>query len=298
MRMIHNTEQSPQAEKQQLKKPSFFRKNRILWRVLTSITAFFLIIDWSGKARITTNYYEIEDARIQNDLKIAIISDLHNALYGENQSQLFNALNAAAPDAVLLLGDIFDQYGENENSFALLQKLSEVYTCYFVYGNHEYKSGKISEINAALEAANITILCGSSVVLQVGQTKVQVFGIDDALGGKKEQLQQISDAANARSDELYSILAIHVPNDVESYLQYDFDLMLSGHTHGGQVILPGLINGLYAPGQGLFPKYGGGQYHFDNQTLIICRGLARTPLWLPRVLNPPELCVVTLKPIS
>jgi predicted MPP superfamily phosphohydrolase len=83
---------------------------------------------------------------------------------------------------------------------------------------------------------------------------------------------------------------------MQSYLPYGFDLMLSGHTHGGQIILPGLLNGLYAPGQGFFPKFAGGRYELDNMTLIIGRGLARKPLWLPRVFNPPELVLVDLKP--
>ena len=122
--------------------------------------------------------------------------------------------------------------------------------------------------------------------------------IDDGQGGKSKQLREIANAGRARTDEIYSILAIHVPNGVESYLHYGFDLMLSGHTHGGQIIIPGVLNGLYAPGQGVFPKYGGGRYDFGKQTMIISRGLSQKPLWLPRLGNPPELCFVTLKPAA
>ncbi|MPN49853.1 hypothetical protein SDC9_197477 [bioreactor metagenome] len=125
---------------------------------------------------------------------------------------------------------------------------------------------------------------------------MRLFGIDDGLGGKAKQKKQLLAAAAERRDDEFSILAIHVPNDVESYLPYGFDLMLSGHTHGGQIILPRVLNGLYAPGQGLLPKYGGGRYDFEGQTLIISRGLARKPIWLPRVFNPPELVLVDLKP--
>ena len=125
---------------------------------------------------------------------------------------------------------------------------------------------------------------------------MQLFGVDDGRGGKRKQLRQIAEAGEQRSDEIYSILAIHVPNGIESYLHYGFDLMLSGHTHGGQIIIPGVLNGLYAPGQGMFPKYGGGRYDFDRQTMIISRGLSQRPLWLPRLGNPPELTFVTLSP--
>jgi predicted MPP superfamily phosphohydrolase len=135
-------------------------------------------------------------------------------------------------------------------------------------------------------------------MVTVNETTVQIFGVDDGQGGKAKQLWQIANAGSKRKDDVFSILAIHVPNGVESYLHYGFDLMLSGHTHGGQIIIPYILNGLYAPGQGFFPKYGGGRYDFGQQTLIISRGLAQKPLWLPRLGNPPELTIVTLKPVS
>ena len=274
------------------------KKKRILWKILSSIFALYLLVDWSGKARVISRYYEIEDPRISQQVRLAVISDLHSARYGEGQSELLSALEEAAPDAVLLLGDLFDQHGKNENAFALLEALSGRFTCYFIPGNHEYKSGQLKQIRAALDAADIPYLSGESVQIRSGETTVQLFGIDDVLGGQAKQLRQITDAAGERRDEVYSILAIHAPNDVESYLKYGFDLMLSGHTHGGQIIIPGLLNGLYASGQGFFPKYGGGRYDFNGQTLIISRGLARKPFWLPRVFNPPEITFITLKPVD
>ena len=153
-------------------------------------------------------------------------------------------------------------------------------------------------IRNLLRESNIPNIAGETVTVQAKDTQVQIFGIDDGQGGKAKQLWQIANAAKQRSDDIYSILAIHVPNGVESYLHYGFDLMLSGHTHGGQIILPHVLNGLYAPGQGFFPKYGGGRYDFGKQALVISRGLSQKPLWLPRLGNPPELAIVTLKPAS
>lgn len=274
------------------------KKSRLLAKILTCTAALYLILDWSGKARLVTRNYEIEDARIRDEIRIAILSDLHGALYGDRQSNLIAALEQANPDAVLLLGDIFDQHGHAINSFELLEALSGRFDCYFIFGNHEYKSGKLDTIRAALRDAGIPILSGESAFIRSGAAQVQLFGIDDGLGGKPKQLQQIATAGKDRAGGVYSILAIHAPNGVESYLRYGFDLMLSGHTHGGQIILPGLMNGLYAPGQGFFPKYGGGRYDFGTQTLVISRGLAKKPFWLPRICNPPELTIVTLKPPS
>jgi predicted MPP superfamily phosphohydrolase len=264
--------------------------------VLSAITALLVLLNWGTKTRFVTRSYELSDARIHDEIRIAIISDLHGAEYDEQQSDIVAALEQQNPHIVLLLGDIFDQHGVSDHATELVYALSGKFNCYFIPGNHEYKSGGMTEIRNILNRANIPILAGKSTMIEVNSTRVQIFGIDDGRGGKQKQLRQIADAAAERKDDIYSVLAIHVPNGVESYLHYGFDLMLSGHTHGGQMIISGVLNGLYAPGQGLFPKYGGGLYTFDDQTMIISRGLSQRPLWLPRLGNPPELTIVTLKP--
>ena len=263
-----------------------------------SFAALLALLNWGTKTRFVTRTYEITDDRFHDEVRIAIISDLHGALYGKKQCDLIAALDQAAPNVVLLLGDIYHQDGIDQNAIELIDALSGRFDCYFVPGNHEYKSGELGMIRNLLREADIPILAGDSTMITVNETRIQIFGVDDGRGGKAKQLWQIANAGSQRKDEIYSILAIHVPNGVESYLHYGFDLMLSGHTHGGQIIIPHVLNGLYAPGQGLFPKYGGGRYDFGKQALIISRGLAQKPLWLPRLGNPPELTIVSLKPAS
>lgn len=86
----------------------------------------------------------------------------------------------------------------------------------------------------------------------------------------------------------------HRPERIESYKKYNFDLVLSGHAHGGQVRIPFLLNGLYAPNQGLFPKYAGGLYTHNNLNHVVSRGLSYNPK-LPRIFNPPEIVIVELR---
>jgi predicted MPP superfamily phosphohydrolase len=274
-----------------------FKKRRLLY-VLIVLIGVYLMIDWLGKRDFIVQQYVIEDARIQDEIRIALISDLHASLWGEGQGDLLAALAAEEPHAVVLDGDLFDMRGKPENTMTLLYALADAYTCYFIPGNHEYQTNDFASVEADVAKAGIPILSGDSVLISSGDTSVELFGIDDGWGGKKKQLQQIADAAAARSDDVYSIMAIHVPNAIESYLQYGFDLTLCGHTHGGQFRIPGILNGLYAPGQGLFPKYGGGRYDFDDQTLIISRGLSKKPYLVPRIFNPAELVIVTLKGID
>lgn len=253
-------------------------------------------LSWGRHTRFVSRCYTLADARIHDEIRIAIVSDLHGARYGENQSEITAALERENPHAVILLGDIFDHRGVEAQAKALVSALADRFTCYFVPGNHEYKSGALGQIRDILSAAKMPVLAGKSVILRVNETRVQLFGIDDAEAGLEQQQQQLQAAALQRNDAIYSILAIHVPNDAVQYLPLGFDLMLSGHTHGGQFAIPGLLNGLYAPGQGMFPKLGGGRYDFAKQALVICRGLSQKPLWLPRLGNPPELCFVTLTP--
>ena len=88
----------------------------------------------------------------------------------------------------------------------------------------------------------------------------------------------------------------HRPDLADLYSGRGFDLVVCGHAHGGQVRIPGILNGLYAPNQGMFPKYAGGHYRLaDGKTeMIVSRGLCKNSL--PRIFNPPEVVVIDILP--
>ena len=110
--------------------------------------------------------------------------------------------------------------------------------------------------------------------------------------GMRAELDKTRDAR--RTDE-FNILLAHRPSFVKTYLDYGFDLILTGHAHGGQWRIPGILNGTFAPDEGFFPKYAGGLYSFDNGTeMIVSRGLARESTRVPRIFNRPELVIVEL----
>ena len=85
-------------------------------------------------------------------------------------------------------------------------------------------------------------------------------------------------------------------DEVKARLEERGAVVLAGHAHGGQWRLPGLLNGLFAPDQGLFPTYAGGRYALGDTTLLVSRGLARESTRLPRFYNRPELVMVELRP--
>ena len=90
----------------------------------------------------------------------------------------------------------------------------------------------------------------------------------------------------------YCILLSHRPETFDIYLANDIDLVLSGHTHGGQVRIP-FLGGYYAPNQGKWPKYDAGKFTEENTTMIISRGIGNSIIPI-RINNRPEIVIVEL----
>lgn len=271
------------------------KKAKILLLVGTVLLAV-----WACDMRLKTVTYNIKSEKIDKKIRVALITDLHGCWYGKEQQNLIKAVERENPDVVLLGGDIFDDNVPWEKSEVTVKLLAEKYPCYYVTGNHEYWSNEVDSILEIVEKYGIKVLSGTSDSIELNGQKINICGIDDpdvvdyTTNGIAfdKQLKQAEEAAN--KDE-FSILLSHRPELAERYQKYSFDLVLCGHAHGGQWILPGVLNGLYAPHQGVFPKYAGGRYDFENQTLIVSRGLARESTFAPRIFNRPELVIVDIE---
>ena len=236
------------------------RKNRII--ILTLIVIFLL---FACDMRLKTVRYKFTSPKIETSLKIALITDLHGNWYGDEQSTLIEAVDKEKPDVVLLGGDIFDDKIDYEESEETIAILSKKYKCYYVTGNHEYWSKDVDNIVSIVKSYGITVLEGEVDTIDINGQPVNICGVDDPDnyvyldGGEsiETQLKRVDEKANR---DYYTILLSHRPEYYDLYSQYGFDLVLSGHAHGGQWRIPGLLNGLYAPNQGLFPEYAGGLY--------------------------------------
>ena len=261
--------------------------------------------------------YSIEEEEIETPIRIALVTDLHSCYYGENQSELIDAIDAENPDVILLSGDIFDDVKEDTNTELFLAGIAGRYPIYYVTGNHECWGGKyrFDKQMAILEKYSIPVLSGETQTLTVNGEAISLCGVDDpdvymvntdseqdpegyiqAQTNKEDTfLSQISAVSDTVSEDSYTILLSHRPEYYENYTEYDFDLVLCGHAHGGQWRIPLLLNGLYAPHQGIFPKYAGGRYDAEEMTMIVSRGLARETTRVPRIFNRPELVVIDLE---
>lgn len=230
-------------------------------------------------------------------MTIVLLADLHSCAYGEGQKELLEAVDKASPDLVLLGGDILDDRLPPENAQRLMAGLAKKYPVFYVSGNHEYWTKKIGVLKNLVRAEGIPVLEGDMVSLNLRGQDLNICGADDPTYiGKAASLRQIAEARRQVDPKHFTLLLIHRPELFKKYAPMAFDLILSGHTHGGQWRIPGLLNGLYAPNQGFFPPYAGGLYREGAAAMVVSRGLAKESTRVPRVFNPPELVVIRLTP--
>lgn len=245
---------------------------------------------------MTTVSYQVESPKAASPIRLALVTDLHSCDYGEGQADLLEAIAAQAPDAVLLGGDIIDDDIPREKGELFVTEVSKRYPTFYVSGNHEFRTDDMAGIKEFLRSAGATVLEGDCIPLTVGGQTIQLCGVDDpeGIGQRAMELQLAQAAAQADPDQL-TVLLSHRPELIDLYRSFgSFDLILSGHAHGGQWRIPGLMNGLLAPNQGLFPDYAGGRYEFPDCTFLVSRGLARESTRIPRLFNPPELVIIDI----
>ena len=239
-------------------------------------------------------------------LRFALVTDLHSCRYGAGQRVLSEKILSLNPDAILLSGDIFDDRLPDGNAKAFLAAVAKERPCFYAFGNHEHWSERVPEMRDILESAGVTVLDGSVRTVEMKGVKIDICGIDDpTYMADGEWLRQLASVAAATASSRLKILLSHRPEYSSAYAKYDFDLVCSGHLHGGQWGIPGLGLGVCGPSSGgpapserlFLPRRAGGVYPLnDTTTMVVSRGLARESTPLPRFFNHPEIVIVDLIP--
>lgn len=234
--------------------------------------------------------------KVSRIVRFAVVTDLHSTWYGEAQSGLIDAITREDPDAVLLAGDIVDDERPRDAAKAFLQAVTQKYPTYCVLGNHEFRTPDPEEVKDWTRNLGVTVLDGTGETVTLNDQTVLICGTDDpACGIADFQNQFFAVSRMAQQTDAFTVLLSHRPELIDWYTDAGFDLVVSGHAHGGQVRLPLVLpNGLIAPGQGLFPKYTTGLHELENTTLLVSRGLCRNGI--PRVFNRPELVIIDVTP--
>ena len=272
--------------------------------LMVSVLVILWLTLWTlwGNTALEVNEYEIVSHRIPegfDGFRIAQISDLHNAEFGEGNAGLIELLTQSDPDIIVITGDLIDsRHTDLEIALNLARQAIQIAPVYYVSGNHEARVREYEELKAGLTEAGVVVLESQKVPITQGGERITLIGIDDPsfredyLFGDAESvvLQTITELQD--ESDGYTILLSHRPELFECYADAGMDLVFSGHAHGGQFRLP-FVGGLVAPNQGFFPKYDAGPFTSKNTTMIVSRGVGNSIIPI-RFNNPPEIVMVTL----
>lgn len=269
------------------------------WWILPALAILVALALIALDERLILRTYTVASPKLTAEVRLAVVTDFHSS---DNADDVVAMVASCAPDAVLLVGDLFDDDTQNrppERTLSLMRQLSALYPCYYVSGNHEAWTGEMDALYQQTGEAGVTVLRMSSGVLTVRGQRIALCGVPDpyemVFSGAPDTEEQLRQALEDVDSADFTVLLAHRPELLTKYAQFPLDLVVSGHAHGGQVRIPGVLNGLYAPNQGWFPKLAGGAYTQDGTTLIVSRGLAvRTRL--PRIFNRPEVVLVRCVP--
>ena len=276
------------------------------WKIiLPIIVAIILVlvvwIRWGNTALEINEYKIVSNSVPQNfhGFRIAQVSDLHNAEFGEGNSKLIQLLSQTEPDIIVLTGDLIDSRQTNiKIALAFAQEAMKIAPVYFVSGNHEARVIEYEDLKMGLAEAGVIVLENQKVEITREGESITLMGIDDPsfqenyLFGDSEGVAKQAIETLLRVSDGYTVLLSHRPELFELYVETGMDLVFSGHAHGGQFRLP-FIGGLVAPNQGFFPKYDAGLFSEENTNMIVSRGVGNSIVPL-RFNNRPEIIVVML----
>ena len=245
------------------------------------------------------SFYQETSRKVSGNVRIAVISDIHNREYGERNDALLSDLRALKPDLILFAGDmVIREKDDYQPMLTLVSESAAIAPCYGVLGNHESERiyyGNDKDLPEAFENAGLKLLRNACEEIRIGDSTVQLFGVEGTSYGFEQYGGREFMEATAIDPGAYSVVMTHIPILFESQLsEYDFDLGIAGHVHGGIVNLP-FIGGLYSQEEGFFPKFSAGEYTLNKQqTLIVSAGLGDSKVFPPRINNAPELVIIDI----
>ena len=279
------------------------KKKTIVFLVIVLIIAGAL---YYGNKTVEISRYKIYSTRLPaefDNFKILQLSDLHSKQFGNENWRLLRIINKEKPDIIAMTGDMVSTSDDNyEIFYELSRNLAKRYKVYYVVGNHE-QILMDDRIIHFLESNGVTVLDNEKVKIEGKNSSINLYGLWFNLKYYKDMndpytkdlyfgfdtMQKTLGIPNSKE---YNILLTHNPMYFPTYAQWGADLTLSGHVHGGVVIIP-FKGGLLSPERDFFPEYYGGLYSIKERKMIVNRGLGNGKFGI-RIFNRPEVTVITL----
>ncbi|MGO9481966.1 MAG: metallophosphoesterase [Candidatus Kryptoniota bacterium] len=221
--------------------------------------------------------------------RIAMISDVHAGLYmlEDDMLKYTSAINKLKPDLIFIPGDFVTSKTAEIfpfiKAFSGLKSKLGIYTC---LGNHEYFANP-NIITEKMREAGMKVLRNETHGLEIEGAKLILSGVDDGIHADFNKVSY-----EAASLDTTRILLCHKPYYFERAVAGQFDVMLSGHTHGGQIVLVDFLGFKLTPAA-LASQYVSGKYKRGNSLLYVSRGIGTIGLPV-RVNCPPEITLFTL----
>lgn len=207
-----------------------------------AFSAVYLGVGWYLAHHVWRTQYNVETDKTFGELRIVQISDSHvgATFHADGFAEQIERINAETPDIVVVTGDFVDDgtsLADMEESSKALGDLKTKYGVYFVFGNHdkgyygdERRGYSTADLVSNLEANNVTVLEDENVLID---DRFYLIGRQDA---SEESRAEMSELFKEIDNSKYTIVLDHQPNDYDAEEAVGADMVLSGHTHGGQLI--------------------------------------------------------------
>ena len=272
--------------------------------VVLLLTVCAVVYLFVSNTRVSCSSYQMLSKKVPYDFngyKIGVISDFHN---GGNYGKVLKQMKKQSPDIIAVVGDtINSQEAAFENSQQLISGLVQIAPTYVISGNHERWADEAvtKAFFKYVEDAGAVCLDDKAVTLKKRDAVINLVGAQDE-AYSDDLINRYDDVVNKHLNQLdkkiadkdlFTVYLFHRGNLAEKPAAYDYDLILSGHLHGGLVNLP-VIRDRILKSHGDDVKYYKGEYTVENSKVIISGGLESRPDEI-RILNPPEIVIVTLK---
>lgn len=258
---------------------------------LAIILIILPIANHLGTTSKETNYeITLNKSFANNDLKIALISDIHlGKIIGNNRlDSLVKEVNSLNPDIIIISGDLIDSYLDpviNEDMLPKLSNLRSTYGVFFSFGNHDIYTNKVEELTTLLQNQGVVVLRDQSTLIN---ESFYLVGRNDIVSKRFNQERKDLNELLISLDSSKPIIVIdHNPNDLEESVKNNVDLQLSGHTHNGQLFPLNII-----AKKAFALEYGHNK--IEDTNIIVSSGYGT---WGPtmRIGSQSEIVLITLK---
>lgn len=276
-------------------------KRKLLIILIGLILVGIVLIKYSKYESTSIDYEQIN---VKSDkfnsntkgIRILQISDIHLPCSQEYIDQMIDGVADVKPDIILMTGDLINRDADIESCGLadLCKRFSEIAPCYAVSGNHDLANDYKRWINILTENG-INVMDNKAKVFSKNGNKIAIMGLSFNKTYKSDIFKSV-----VTDNSIETILLAHNPADFDSFFTKNNkvipDLVFCGHAHGGQVRIPIINQGLFAPEQGIFPAYTSGGYTSDTGgIMIVSRGLGSGRDFLLRINDRVHIPVVNIE---